>query len=80
MTDTERAITAARAAADRQIAHVDATIRDILLPAARNLLAGADATDAWALLSSRLRRQLSDQPGFMADLLARLALTHANES
>jgi hypothetical protein len=67
-------IARARAAADRQLAHVDATIDEVLLPQARRLLSTHDPTDAWAMLSASVLRQVGDRPEFTAEVLSRLVL------
>lgn len=79
MTDREQAIIAARAAADRQVAHVNSTLDEVLLPNARELLAEQDATDAWAILSTKLRGELDDRPDFLADMVAQLAIRAARD-
>ncbi len=79
MTEYEQALTAARARADRQVALLDSTINETLLPRARQLLVANDPTDAWAILDREIMRQLADRPQFLAELLARLALRIAED-
>jgi hypothetical protein len=79
MTDQENALLAARVAADRQMAHVDATINAHLLPDAERLLQehNGSTTDAWALLAMKLANELGDYQGgpqFLCEMLARLAI------
>jgi hypothetical protein len=70
MTEHEQRVIAARAKADRQIAHVDATIEEVLVPLATQLLGSHDTTDAWALLATEVTRQIADRPEFMAQMVA----------
>src|SRR5262249_12641143 len=79
MPTHDEQITAARAAADRQIAHVNDAIDQVLIPDAMRLLAENDPADAWALLRMRVMDQLADRPQFMADLLAAFALRYASD-
>lgn len=81
MTGPDNALTAALADADRQIAHVDATINDLLMPdVQRTLDQYGDPSMAWAVMSTKLRQQLSDRPAFLADMLARVIVKQVSEA
>jgi hypothetical protein len=70
-------MTAALARADRQHAHVVATLDELVIVRARKLLAAEGPTGAWALLAQELREQLGDSPAhvrFLAELLAAAAV------
>lgn len=64
-------LTAARAAADRQMAHIDNTIDTILLPLMRKSLETSQDVDAWAHVGMTLTHV---PPQFLAEMLSRLTL------
>jgi hypothetical protein len=80
MKDQEAtALDVARAVADQQVAHIDTTLDELLLPDVRRLLTEGAATDAWARMSLKLFEQLGDRPDFLAELLTRLAVRYCRQ-
>lgn len=69
-----------RAVADQQIAHIDATIDNLLLPGVRSLLVEGRPADACAVTSSMLVRSLGAKPQFLAEMLARLSIRYLTEN
>ena len=82
VTDFDDELARARAAADRQLAHVTDALNDVVLKQARELLTGEDATDVWARLSTQIAAQLdctSPRQKFAAELLAAAAIKLVQE-